>query len=372
MAEVVGRGAELEAGDAFLDRAARGPAVLVVEGEAGIGKTTVWSELVRRAEGRGFVVLAARPALAESSLSLSGIGDLLEPVGSDGFQALPEPQRQALDAALLRAEPAGRPLEGRVLGTAIRNLLERLAVTRPVVVAIDDVQWLDAASATALGFALRRIKDSPVSLLAARRSREAIPPALVDGRSTTPEVLAIGPLSVGALHHVMKQRLSRTPSRPTLIRVHQASGGNPFFALEIVRLLAEVGEPAAGEPLPVPNDVRELLRRRVRRLPAATREVLLVAATLGVARVSVIAAALGRDIDADLETAEREAMTRTTDGLVDFLHPLLGAAIYREATPGQRREIHGRLAAIMAGTEEGARHGALASPGPDEAVAAPL
>ncbi|HEX5590327.1 MAG TPA: AAA family ATPase [Candidatus Limnocylindrales bacterium] len=372
MADVVGRGAELEAGDAFLERAARGPATLVLEGEAGIGKSTVWSELMRRAESRGYLVLAARPARAESSLSLSGISDLLEPVGSAAFEALPEPQRQALEAALLRAEPSDRPPEGRVLGTAIRTLLELLAATRPVIVAIDDVQWLDVASATALGFALRRIRDVPVSLLAARRSREPIAPALVEGRSTATEALVVGPLSVAALHHVVKQRLGRTPSRPTLIRIHQASGGNAFFALEIVRLLAEVGEPAAGEPLPVPDDVRELLRRRVRRLPAGTREVLLVAATLGVPRVALIATALGRDVDADIEIAEREAMTRTTDGVVAFLHPLLGAAIYREATPEQRRDVHARLAATMPGTEEGARHGALASPGPDEAVAAAL
>lgn len=372
MADVVGRDAELEAGDAFLDRAGRGPATLFLEGEPGIGKTTVWSEVVRRAEDRGYLVLAAQPARAESSLSLSGIGDVLEPIASEAFEGLPEPQRLALDAALLRAEPSDRAPEGRVLGTAIRTLLEALAGTRPVVVAIDDAQWLDAASATTLGFALRRIKDAPVSLLAARRSREPIPPALIEGWPTAPETLVVGPLSVAALHHVMKDRLSRTPSRPTLIRVHQASGGNPFFALEIVRLLAEVGEPAAGEPLPVPDDVRELLRRRVRQLPAGTREVLLVAATLGVPQVATIATALGRSIEADIETAEREEMTRTTDGIVAFLHPLLGAAIYREATPDQRRAIHARLAATMPGTEEGARHGALASAGPDEDVAAAL
>jgi DNA-binding CsgD family transcriptional regulator len=372
MVDIVGRDAELAIGEAFLDRAREGPSTLIVEGEPGIGKTTVWSEVVRRAESRGYLVLAARPARAESNLSLSGIGDLLEPVGSDAVAALPEPQREALDAALLRAEASERPPEGRVLGTAVRSLLEGLAATQPVLVAIDDAQWLDAASATALGFALRRIREAPVSLLAARRTREALPPALVEARRASADALVVGPLSVAALHHVMKQRLKSTPSRPTLIRVHQASGGNPFFALEIVRLLAEVGEPAAGEPLPVPDDVRDLLRRRVRRLPAGTREVLVVAAALGVPRADLIAQALGRDVEEDLEVAEREEMTRTRDGVVAFLHPLLGAAIYREATLQQRREIHARLAATLAGTEEGARHGALASPGPDEGVAAAL
>jgi hypothetical protein len=108
---VVGRERELALADGFLVSAAQRFGVLVVEGEAGIGKTTVWREIARRAEGRGFRVLAARPAQAETKLALSAIADLLEPVPLEVFAALPEPQRRALDVALLRVAPAGAALD---------------------------------------------------------------------------------------------------------------------------------------------------------------------------------------------------------------------------------------------------------------------
>src|SRR5207237_4630167 len=114
----------------------------------------------------------------------------------------------------------------------------------------------------------------------------------------------IGPLSLAALHHLLKQRLPSPPSRSVLVRIRKGSGGNPLFALEIGRLLEEVGVPAAGEPLPVPSDVQALVKRRIAKLPPPTREVLLAAAALDNPREDTVRLALGRPIGGDLEPAE--------------------------------------------------------------------
>src|SRR5438067_13088661 len=105
VANVVGRERELSLAEEFLESASERFAVLVLEGEPGIGKTTLWRECIRRAEERPFLVLSCRPAETEAKLSLSAVADLLEPVPASAFSALPEPQRRALDVALLRAEP---------------------------------------------------------------------------------------------------------------------------------------------------------------------------------------------------------------------------------------------------------------------------
>ena len=124
-------------------------------GEPGIGKTTVWREYVRLARARGYRVLAALPTETEVKLSFAGLTDLLSSVPADVVASLPPPQRAALDVALLRVD-APRPPERRLLGTAFGSLLRELAADAEVVVAIDDVQWLDAATAAVMAFALRR------------------------------------------------------------------------------------------------------------------------------------------------------------------------------------------------------------------------
>ena len=372
MVDVVGREAELGIGDAFLDRAASGPTSLLIEGEAGIGKTTVWAEVVRRASGRGYRILVAHPARAEAELTLATLGDLLEPFDEARIAVLPDPQRAAIDAALLRAAPSSPPVQPRALGAALRSLVTTLAAEGPVIVAIDDAQWVDPVSATTIGYALRRAGSAPISLLAARRTGTEIPAGLLDGGLDRAETQAIGSMSVAALHHIVKRQLDHVPSRPTLIRIHQASDGNPLFAIEIARLLAKVGEPAASEPLPVPDDVRDLIARRVRGLPRPTRQVLLAAAALAAPTPELVARAVGRDVAEDLLLAEDEGVARVVGDRVAFAHPLLGAAVYRAAPAADRRAMHAALAALLPGTEEGARHLALAATGPDRDVAAAL
>jgi len=368
---IVGRERELSLAGEFLDSARERFAVLALEGEAGIGKTTVWREVVRLAEERGFRVLACRPAQAEARLTFSALTDLLEPVPEDAFEALSEAQRRALDVALLRTDPGEAAVDRRTVGTAVRSLLAELASAGTLLLAVDDLQWLDPTSAATLEFGVRRVTPSPIGFLVSRRLREPAPlkvDELVEPGSLTRAT--IGPLSVAGLHHVLSEWLGEAPSRSTLVRIHEASGGNPLFALEVARALVESGMPPPGEPLPVPADVGELVRRRIAKLPSATRDVLLAASVLGSPSEDVIETALGRPVVADLEPAELQQVARLERGTIVFAHPLFAGAVYRSATSAERRAMHRRLVDALEDSEARARQLALAAESRDEEAAA--
>src|SRR5262245_20938775 len=167
--EIVGREDELAAVHAFVDDADGGTTAFVLEGEAGIGKSTLWHAGVEHARARGIRVLVSRPAEAERDLAHVGLGDLFEGVLDEVLPSLPLPRRRALEGALLIEEAGAGAADPRALGIATRGALQQLAEAGPLLVAIDDLQWFDAASATALGFALRRLGETRVPLLLARR-----------------------------------------------------------------------------------------------------------------------------------------------------------------------------------------------------------
>src|SRR5437899_11354315 len=160
--EVVGREDELASVAAFVDDVREGPAALVLEGDAGSGKSTLWLAGVEHARSRGLRVLSSRPAEAERSLAHVGLGDLFEDVLDDVLPALAAPRRRALEVALLRKEESGDPVDHRALAAGVRDVLQMLSERQPVLIAIDDVQWLDASSASALAFALRRLAETAV------------------------------------------------------------------------------------------------------------------------------------------------------------------------------------------------------------------
>jgi hypothetical protein len=142
-----GRTAELARIGRFLDEVASRPAALLIEGEAGIGKTTLWSAGIDQARHRGWQVLTCRPVQAEAALSFSALGDLLEPVADAAFSGLPGPQRRALDVALLRAEPGPEPPDQRAVAVAFLGVIRALTEATPVIVGVDDLPWLDRATA---------------------------------------------------------------------------------------------------------------------------------------------------------------------------------------------------------------------------------
>ena len=367
---VAGRGQELAAIERLLAGARERFSALLLEGDAGIGKTTVFHEGLLLAEASGFHVLACRPSASEATLSLAAVGDLLDAVPPDLWEALPAPQRRALDVALLRVEPGDLPVDQRAIAAGFRSLVTGLAAERPVLLAVDDVQWLDAASATIVGFVLRRLGAERIALLATRRLSE---PVRLDVATVIgPDRLArerLRPLSLGALQRALSERLAIVYPRSTLVRVHTASHGNPLFALEIGRLLEERGTTPAGEPLPVPDEIRDLVRARVAALPAATRDLLLAAALLAQPGVETLGRALDRPLEPDLEPAERAAIAARDGDVIAFAHPLHAAAVVAIATAAERRRMHRRLADAVRGLEERAQHLAFGADGPDETTA---
>jgi DNA-binding CsgD family transcriptional regulator len=364
---LLGRQQELANADDFLDAVERGVAAFVVEGEPGIGKTALWRETFAKATARSYCVISARPAESEAGLTFAAFADLLGDVGDELVADLPEPQRRALDAALLRGVGV-ETHDRRAVATALVSVLARLSETAPVVVAVDDVQWLDRPTAFALEFAARRLEGHRVGFLLSLRTRgpAAIPLALDRALSEDRlRRLRLGPLGLGSLHRLVQSRLGQALRRSALVRVERVSGGNPFFALEIARVLLRDGIPPIGEPLPVPEDVVELVTQRVARLPPETRSALLAASALAHPRSELLDDALAPAVKADI-------VRRDPGGAIAFTHPLFASAVYATASPDERRAVHGRLAGLVENLEQRAHHLALAGDEPDEEVAATL
>jgi DNA-binding CsgD family transcriptional regulator len=361
---IIGREAELASAERFLDVASNRAGVLELVGDPGIGKTIVWRSALERARTRGFTLLSCRPAETETKIALSAIADLLEPIPPEVIDSLPEPQGRALRSAT-RADGGDSPPEPGTLGTAVRSTLGALAQRGTVVVAIDDVQWLDRASATVLAFALRRLGEAPVAWLLATRP-VAVSPLGTHRLEDRVDRITLGPLSLAALHHIIESRLEQPLTRSTLVRAHDTSGGNPFYAIEIARELLNSGSSSPAGATPVPRDLRELLSKRLRRLPAETREALLIASAMSDPTTATVD-------EAALAAAEREDIVRVLDdGRVAFGHPLFAAAVQDAASRSERRHVHERLASLSSDAEERARHLALAATAPNEDLASTI
>ena len=313
--------------------------------------------------------VAARPAEAETSFAYAALGDLL---GSHPavLDELPGPQSRALEVALRVAEHGEEP-DQQAVALATLAALRALARAAPLVVAIDDVQWLDRPSAAVLGFAARRLADEPIALLLAERTASAAPAPLDLDRALAGDRLdrlVLGPLSVGAVQRILQRRLGWIPSRPVLLQVHELSGGNPFFALELGRAVQAGSlhlEP--GERLPV--TLEALVDARLQGLSRAARRGLAVAASMRRPTLAVVNAVAGGDALAEAEQAQ---IVHVRDGAVAFAHPLLASGAYAATDPATRRALHAAIAERVSEPEERARHLALAATGPDEAVAGAL
>jgi DNA-binding CsgD family transcriptional regulator len=367
--EIVGRDDEMAAMTRLVDEIESNPRHVVLEGEAGIGKTILWRHALERARGAGVVVLTTSPGELEAPLAFSGLRDLLEEVYEEVADALPRPQRRALDVALLRADPAGVSLDRGAVAAAFLGSLRLLAARSPLLVAVDDLQWLDEPTRFVVNHARRRLRVEPIAfLLALRADSEAID--LPPGARAVLRI-TLGPLSVGALHRILRTQLGASPSRPTLMRLHELCAGNPFFGLEIARALQRRGSDHSRDALPLPSRLQDFVGERLATLPRETVEALQVAAALAHPTVTLVAEATGGDAGALDAAVVADVLSTDGDRLV-FTHPLLATGAYTSAGPVRRREIHRRLSALVDDPEEGARHLALGATGPDAAVAAAL
>jgi DNA-binding CsgD family transcriptional regulator len=367
-----GRESEIHSLENFLERAEAAPSVLVLSGEAGIGKTELWQAGLERARARGTRVLAHRAVEAEAALSFAGIAELLSPVAADTLPALDELRRRALEAALLiQGSDGDNVVEPRAIGLAVFDALKALAADTPVLVAVDDFQWLDRPSAQTLLFALRRLANEPIgALLAVRGERRELDRELA---SDIVHRLAVGPLAPSVLFQILKGRLGLELSRPQLTQLWETTAGNPFFALEIGRELS-LAPPEPGRPITIPGSLREIVGAGLARLPPNSCDVLLLIAAAARPTVQALVAAHGKreQVLDGLKQAARAGVVEFDSERVRFAHPLLASACYEDATPWERREAHAQLAAVAADDEERARHLALAAEGPDASVAATL
>jgi DNA-binding CsgD family transcriptional regulator len=358
--KIVGRGKELAALDAFLCGDTAG--VLVLEGEAGIGKTALWRAGVQAAQRRGFEVLRSRPATAEASLTFSGLHDLLDDV-PPRFQArLPEVQRRALTAALGEEAPAGSPSDASVLGVGLLRLVAAIAAEKPVLFAVDDLQWLDEATGALLVHTLRRAGEAPIRLFATCRGREgaALPFALQGAMDrTTLTRIAVGPLSEGAMRRMLRLRLGVRLSRTQAHAAYEASGGNPFFALELAR--AGIETDGYGTLL-LPRSLYELLDMRLGDLPSATRESLLYVAALADPTPRALERA---GVSDGIDHALAAGVLELDGARIRFSHPLMSSASWSTADDEKRREVHRVLAEMVEDPEQRALHLAAVREPPD-------
>ncbi len=373
---VVGREEELASITRWLHDRDSLPGVLVLEGEPGIGKTTLWRQGVELAAGASYRLLSSSPSQPEARLPYTVLGDLLDPVQGEVLETLPKPQRRALEGALFLEEPdgGGDPSpDQRAIALAFLGAIRTLSDERSLVIAIDDLQWLDEPSAFVLEFVLRRLHREPVAVLCGLRSGEQRAPIALDRASPQGRLtrIVVGSLSVGAVQRLLSDRLGLVLSRPKLRRLQELSGGNPFFALELGRA-AQRGAIQLEAAEPLPGTLHALVQDRLSTLTPEARASLLVVAALSHPTLELVRQALGHDPGPALASAVAGDMIVFHADRIRFTHPLLASAVYAAADAEERRTLHRALAGLIGDVDEQAHHLAFGTEGPDAGVATTL
>ena len=373
---VLGRATALEEVSGFVDALASGPAALLIEGDAGIGKTTLWRAAADAAAARGCRVISATAVEGEADLPFVALRDLLDPVLADTTTGLPAAQRTALDVALLRSDDPAAVADQHAVCVAVLGVVRTLAAQRPLVIAVDDVGWLDRSSDRVLRYVVRRISAEPVGVVAARRP--AVDPGApfgVDSGSLGARLgrVELGPLAPDDLHALLTEQHGFALPRRVTRRIAAVCGGNPFAAVEIGRAMNATGQRVLDEDaVPLPNGALRVTAQRIAALGAPARRALAVVAVSGTAPVALVAAVLGDEVEEALDEAEAEGLLDVGERDVRFPHPLLRAAAAAALTARERRRMHRELADLVADPDQRAVHLAAGAVTPDEAVAAAL
>jgi DNA-binding CsgD family transcriptional regulator len=288
---------------------------------------------------------------------------------------LPPPQRRALRAALLLEEAEASP---RAITAGCLTLLRFVSRDRPVLLAIDDAQWLDAETLQVLDYVTRRLGGEPVGFVATYRdgedTRDPLPPSYAASAADV-TTLDLVPMSIGALHHLLVVRLGGPFPRPIVRRIHELSVGNPFVALELARSLPaspQRGFPA--ESIPAPGSVRDLILGRLADVPLEVQECLRLVAVAGDLPLGQLVQASGPDqrVTSSLDALVEAGFVEVPDGRVRFVHPLYGSTVYEDIPPFRRRELHRTLGRVATDPERRARHLGLATEEADADVAEEL
>lgn len=364
---LVGRHAELERIASVLgpgDGSTGRPAGLMLHGREGMGKTVLWQEAVRRAQEAGYRILECTMSQAESRLAFAGLADLIGPFLADLLPDLAAPQARALETALAIRDGDGSSPDERAVAFGLQGALAALSERTPIVLAIDDIQWLDPSSTLMLNYAVRRLRHQRLLLILARRdggARDRRTP-LVGESGLDLDRIPVGPLPLGAIHRMIRTRLGVSLTRPQLLRIHAASEGAPLHALELARAI-DAGGPRASDPLIT------LLANRLAAMPEATRIALALVGIAIESDVDVLSHAFGAPLRRPLQPAIRAELVRIDAGRVRFSHPLIAAAAEASVSEAKRRELHLLLARTTDSQEIRATHLSQATLAADAAVA---
>ncbi len=371
---LIGREAERQAVSRFLDAVPSGRAVLTIHGEPGMGKSLLFREAVSGAIRREYRVLVSRPGPRDATLSFSGLGDLLHPVVDEISGTLPEPQRRALEVALLLRESDDEPPGPLAVALAVRGALVALCRSLPLIVALDDSQWLDEPTAAALAHALRRLETEPIGLLAVAQPEGSVDPGQgVLASMSADEItrVRLASLSQTEIGGLLRARLGLSLTHGRLERLHRLCRGNPMIALEIAGAVVSArGAPHAAPGFPVPADLAGLLRNRLAGLPPESRQALLVMAAAAEPTRALIDRVAERSGGVTvLDLPALEGIVEEHDDRLWFTHPLFGSVLYADAEAEARRRVHRGLADAVEDPVERAMHLALGADGPDAEVA---
>ncbi|WP_420108487.1 AAA family ATPase [Mycolicibacter arupensis] len=349
---------EMRAVADLLARARPGPAALMVEGEAGIGKTTLVLHALEVARNQGFSVLSAHGSVAEVEYAYAAVADLIGGIDQAVLAKLTSQQRRALDRAQ-DALTAGAPdIDERTIAAAFCAAIENLSATSPVLLALDDAQWLDPSSRAVIGFTARRLSGA-VGLLVTVRLGE--PHGADAARWLTlrdPSAIArlrVGPWDLEGTHNLIAHRWGRGLARPALLRVHRLSGGNPMFALELAR--AQLDSPDAANEFP--SSLAALVSGRLERLTGDSEAVRLAAACSASPTAEELAAVTRLSavrVIAAVEVCEKLGMIALGGHHIRFTHPLYASGVAANAAPARRRAVHRSLAAVVTDPGLRARH----------------
>lgn len=350
----------------FFARAVTVPSALIVEGDPGAGKTTALRSLLSLARDRDFTVLSSRPSAADAVLAYASVADLLGGVDPRVWHDLPAPQRLAIERVLLCADGDGAATDHRAVSAAFVAVIDKLIRTTRLIIAIDDLQWIDPSSANVVAFAARRF-SAPVGVVVTVRTAPDGDGAawLQLPNPDAVDRLRLAPLTLPEIHHIVADRFGHSFPRPTIVTVHEISGGNPFFAIELCRAIDNGTFSRHGG---LPGTLADVVRARIGDVEPETAEMLLAVACLASPTVELIGAALRWTpawVARVVESAEDDGVIVRDGRRLRFAHPLLAHGVYTGAAPSRRRELHGRICAVVDDPELRARHMALAAMGRD-------
>ena len=313
--------------------------IVLLRGGPGIGKTAL---LKHAAElGSGMLVLRARGIESEAEIPFSGLFDLLRPTLAC-LDRIPGQQAASLRSAF-NLGPSVRTTRFAI-GAACLSLLAAYAEQRPLLVLVDDAQWIDASSADALAFAARRLLAEAIAVVITTRTEE---PSALDSAGLP--TLELRGLHEDAARALLMQHASQAIPEETSTWLYRSTAGNPLALIELAAEAPHLGLEPFDLPLAVETRVERAFARQIDRLSERGRRALLIAAAAGAVEVQPIIRAMeagGLD-SGSLEEAESGDIVRIADGKIEFRHPLMRSAAYHAATPAERRATHRRLADVL-------------------------